>query len=172
MLHIVELITKGKSDTGEEMLDVKKLTYEVIRTAMLLGINIINSSYHQESKENPIKVKRENNNSEGKVYPYVKEEVVELDLDPDVKEEVVELELDPDVKEEIVEVESSHSGHEYVEVKDEEESLKDEKVKLEPDESVEASEDLKTQTSSSQRKMKEKEILDILPRSKEIVHEA
>ena len=77
MLHIIELITEGKSDASEEMLDVKKLTYEVIRTAKLLGINIINSSY-QEKNESPVNVVSEHNGSEDKPGPEVKEEVVEV----------------------------------------------------------------------------------------------
>ena len=150
MLHIIELITEGKSDTGEEMVDVKKLTYDVIRTAMLLGINIINSSY-QERNGNSIKVESEYNESEEKARPNVKEEVVE------VADGYKDMDL-----------EDSPSGHENVEVKEE---CFEEEIKLETSECVEVSENLKTQTSPSQIKIKQKEkhIEDILRRSREIV---
>ena len=150
MLHIVKLITEGKSDTGEEMSEVKKLTYDVIRTAMLLGINIINSSY-QERNERPVNVESDHNESEDKAGPKVKEEVVE------VADGYKDMDL-----------EDSPSGHEYVEVKEE---CFEEEIKLETNESVEVNENLKRQTSPSQMKIKQKEnhIENILRRSREIV---
>lgn len=151
MLHIIELITKGESDACAEAINVEKLTYEVIRTAMLLGINISNSSY-QERKETPIKEESEDKISEQKVDPNVKEDVVEVaygykDMD----------------------LEGSPSEYEYVEIKNEA-IVKEEKIKVEKGI---ISENLKTQTSPTPSQISIKEIEkhreDILRNSREIV---
>ena len=147
MLHIIELITKGESDLGAETINVKKLTDEVTHTAMLLGINIINSSYQERQKEVPIKEESGDKTPEEKVDPIVKEEVVEVAYG-------------------YKDMDLENSEYEYVEVKIED-TFKEEKIKVETGESIQFSENLKTQTSSSQEK--EKHIEDILRNSREIV---